>query len=138
MRKNIQTILLASLALVTTALAGGPALFQDLDLQNALHQAKAENKAVLVKFDATWCGYCRAMDARTFSNDDVEKSLEDFISIKVDVDTDRGRELARKYHVRGTPYITIFSPSGEMVYSQPGYQGPEAFQETLAKVNKKI
>jgi len=65
------------------------------ETSDALAKGRSEDKAVLVKFDATWCGYCRAMDARTFSNNDVESSLNDYISIKVDVDTEEGKALAR-------------------------------------------
>ena len=112
-------------------------MFQDLDLSEALAKAESEEKAVLVKFDATWCGYCRAMDARTFSNAKVESSLANFISIKVDVDTEAGKALARQYGVRGTPYIAVFNSAGKLIHSQPGYQGPDDFMRTLAAVEKK-
>jgi len=136
MRKSLFRIF-SFMLVANMAMAAGPAVFEDMNLSDALAKGKSEDKAVLVKFDATWCGYCRAMDARTFSNNDVESSLSDYISIKVDVDTEEGKALARQYGVRGTPYIAVFNSSGKLIHSQPGYQGPEDFMRTMAAVDKK-
>jgi len=128
-------ILSFSIVLLTNfALAGARDLFQPLSLDDALKQAEQNNKPVLAKFDATWCGWCRAMDVQTFSNKEVQASLQDYITIKVDVDTDAGKAIAQRYGVRGTPYIAIFQPDGSLSYSQPGFQGPKDFLTTLKEL----
>ncbi|MEP0264281.1 thioredoxin family protein [Dokdonia sp.] len=37
-------------------------------LENALTQAKAENKNVFVKYSASWCGWCKKMDRQMKSD----------------------------------------------------------------------
>ena len=111
--------------------------FTSLSFTNALAVGKEENKPVIVKFEANWCQFCKLMDANSFSDDKIMKILEDFIVIKVDVDTPEGRFLANKYRVRSLPILIGLNPEGKLIYRRAGYQSPEKLIKSHVAINEK-
>jgi thioredoxin-related protein len=77
------------------------------------------------------------MDENSFSDVSVIKKMEDFIAIKVDVETPEGRLLAKKYRVRGLPTLIGFNPEGKLVYRRAGYQSPETLTKSLSAIDEK-
>jgi thiol:disulfide interchange protein len=71
----------------------------------ALQQAPQENKIALVKFTATWCGNCQAIDATVFHDAKVVDALRKHgvVSLKADL-TDK--------HAPGEDLLTQLSPGG--------------------------
>ncbi|NOZ75122.1 MAG: thioredoxin family protein [FCB group bacterium] len=123
------------LVILTLAWAAEPAIYSDLSLKQALAEAQSTDKAVLVKFHADWCHYCRAMDKNTFSDATVEEGLRDYIVIKVNVDTPSGILLARKYKVSGLPTLVALDSDGNITYRQSGYQSPQQLLAALQSRN---
>ena len=49
--------------------------------------AQEEEKNMLVFAFATWCHWCKRMDDKTFSNDEIKSLIaNDYIAVKMDVD----------------------------------------------------
>jgi thioredoxin-related protein len=49
--------------------------------------AQEEDKTMLVFAFATWCHWCKRMDDKTFSNDEIKSLItKDYIAVKMDVD----------------------------------------------------
>lgn len=71
---------------------------QDFDRFIAVH------RPVVVKFEANWCGPCRALSPKLeqLSHDYAEKVLFG----KVDIDRDHA--LAQKHNVRSVPTLILF------------------------------
>lgn len=74
--------LFASIASTPAAFAGHPAasvskkkLEWRVDLPTALDDAAKQNKTVLLRFTAAWCGPCRVMDARVWTDSSVQNEL---------------------------------------------------------------
>jgi thioredoxin-related protein len=100
--------------------------------QQALDRAKEENKYLFVDAYTDWCGWCKVMDRNTFSNDTVGDHMNSrFVSVKIEMETDWGIDLAMKYGVRGFPTFLVFSPEGVLVQRIVGYQPPEQFLVSL-------
>ena len=113
-------------------------------------QAKKENKLVLLDFTGSdWCGWCKKLDAETFSKtefaDYAKKNL-----VLVEVDFPRSKEqaadlkaanqaLQSKYHVEGFPTLVALKPDGTVVWQQEGYLegGPAAMIAKLDEAKKK-
>jgi thiol:disulfide interchange protein len=84
------------------------------DLPAALADAAKQNKTVLLRFTATWCGPCRVMDARVWTDPTVQAELSaKHIIVKSDIDDEASQLLAQKYGVRGVPTLLLLDSAGK-------------------------
>lgn len=100
-------------------------------LQAAL--AAAKGRPVLVDFWAKWCVECHRMDVMTYDNPKVEKALQHFALIRVDITASdaASRDLLRQYHLFGPPAVLLINPQGTMVAQYEGYEGPDTLLQHL-------
>lgn len=100
-------------------------------LQAAL--AAADGRPVLVDFWAKWCVECHRMDVMTYDNPKVEKVLQHFALIRVDMTASdaASRDLLRQYHLFGPPAVLLINPQGTMVAQYEGYEGPDTLLQHL-------
>lgn len=91
------------------------------DIKQAVGQAKADHRPVLVVFGANWCPDCRALDLAMKSGRNAELIGKEFRVVKVDVGRfDRNVDVADRYGVplkKGIPAVAIVSPEGRPVYA---------------------
>lgn len=113
------------------------------NLEQALAQAKKENKAVLVNFTGSdWCIWCKRLTEEVFAKDEFESYANDNL-ILVKLDFPRKIEqsaetklynnnLAQKFGIQGFPTILLFNSAGKLVLTT-GYQpgGPAAYVNHL-------
>ncbi|MFA5344089.1 MAG: thioredoxin family protein [Kiritimatiellia bacterium] len=82
-------------------------------LPEALARADREQKPVFIDFWASWCKNCQAMDATTFRNAEVRKSLEGFVKVMVQAEHPNqspDRETLDAFGVIGLPTYVVFKP----------------------------
>jgi thioredoxin-related protein len=129
MKKNIRKkclllFLFLSLIHISSATHALSTEIQWQTYQNGIATAKSEGKKIFLHFYATWCGYCKIMDQKTFKDASVVQYLnENFIPIKVDAD--QQRELAMQYRVSGLPSNWFLQTDGEKIANRPGYISQE-------------
>ena len=100
--------------------------FTKADWTSVLAQAKTENKIVFVDAYTTWCGPCKQMSARVFTQAEVGKHFNaNFINVKMDMEGDVGRRLARQYRVMVYPTLLFVDGDGEVVHRSAGYQNAQ-------------
>ena len=126
--------LMVCLLLGGVAFAQGGVEFRDLTFDEALVKAKAEKKLVFVDCYTAWCAPCKAMAKDVFP----QKAAGDFfnprfISLKIDMEKDEGKELAQKWNIRVFPTYLILDPQGEIVYTSQGYIPAE---ELIRRMNE--
>lgn len=82
---------------------------------------------VLVAFNATWCGPCRAQAPI------IEKVADDYCGkVKVvTIDIDESTEVTRKYSVRSVPMCMVFQ-GGQKIGIQAGLTKRETLLKLLA------
>jgi thioredoxin-related protein len=92
--------------------------------------AKQEGKKVFIHFYADWCAYCKKMEKETLTNLSVIDSLNnDFIPVLVN--SDKERDLARDFYIRGLPSTWFVSETGEKISSLPGFITAEMLLNAL-------
>jgi thiol:disulfide interchange protein len=101
------------------------------DYSQALAQSKAKQKPLLIDFHAKWCAPCRLMERTTFKDAAVVKALEDFIALKLDVDTEK--VLADHYGIRAIPTIVVANFSGKTLLESDGYLGSKDFMKLMSE-----
>jgi uncharacterized protein YyaL (SSP411 family) len=121
---------------------------QWLDYGDALDKARKEDKHVLVDFYTSWCGWCKVMDSRTYSNPAIAAYLNDhFVLAKVNAEspkrfkvgegTKSGVELAREFDINSFPITWFLQPDGEKIDKIMGFVPPEKFQPVLQFVHER-
>lgn len=95
---------------------------------DALSEAKKQNKLIFVDIYTTWCGPCKIMSNQVFVTDKVgEKFNQSFVNFKIDAEKGEGIELAQKYLITAYPTYLFVHHSGELVYRSLGAMSAEKF-----------
>jgi thiol-disulfide isomerase/thioredoxin len=96
--------------------------FQHRPLAELLGQAQQEDKLIFVDAYTTWCGPCKMMDAKVFSDPKVGAVYnERFINAKFDMEKGEGKTIAKRYGVTAYPTYLFLNGMGELVHKGLGY-----------------
>ena len=96
-------------------------IFRQDDWQNVLMQAKAQKKLIFVDIYTTWCGPCKEMDKKTFTQTAVgDKFNARFINYKIDAEKGFGITLTKRYRVTSYPTCLFVDANENLVYKQEG------------------
>ncbi|RKR85268.1 thioredoxin [Mucilaginibacter gracilis] len=106
--------------------------------KEALKQGAAQNKYIFVDAYATWCGPCKMLKAKTFTDSRVAAFYnKNFINVSIDMEKGMGPQLAREWQMEAYPTLIIFSPKGKPVLGTVGFIQPDELlkfaQQALAK-----
>ncbi|MCK4648749.1 thioredoxin family protein [bacterium] len=105
-------------------------------LEEALRLAKKGNKLIMADFYSERCGWCHKLDRTTYTNPEVIKLSEKFISLKIDCARDQ--LTPAKYQIRGLPTILFIDSKGSVVHSIVGYRKAEDFILEMKKALEKF
>jgi thioredoxin-related protein len=121
-------LLLPALLLFTTVLLAQGIQFEKGNWDEILAQAAAEDKIIFVDAYATWCGPCKMMDAKVFTDERVGAFYNaNFVNARIDMEKNEGVKLARQYGVRVYPMFLFVDKEGQLVHQGLGYQPAEQF-----------
>ena len=111
--------------------------FRQDDWQNVVLQAKAQKKLIFVDIYTTWCGPCKEMDKKTFTDSFVgDKFNARFINYKIDAEKGFGINLAKRYNVTSYPTCLFIDANENPVYKQEGLlRAPDLLKEADMVLN---
>ncbi len=127
---------LISLLFLRADLSAQTTFIHEQDWESIKESAKNNRKMIFVDAYTDWCGWCKVMDEKTFSNEAIGNMMDQyFINVKLEMEKDElGIKLATKYAISSFPTYLIFNENGEMIYQTVGYQDPASFMTTLSKI----
>ncbi|MDO6429891.1 DUF255 domain-containing protein [Flavitalea sp. BT771] len=117
-----------------------------MSIEEAAGKLKQEQRPVLIDLYTTWCGWCKQMDKKTYSNKQVAQYLkEKFYPVKVDAETHaaiqwNGRTYQFNANYRANEFAlylahgqlefptTIIIPPGGEPQAIPGYMEPKELE----------
>ncbi len=103
--------------------------------KEALEQAKKEKKPILLDLFTDWCGWCKKMDASTYTDPDVIAISRKMVFLKLNAEKDPdGIELQNRMSVFSFPTTMVLDAGGEEVDRIPGYLTAEAFVKSVDRI----
>ncbi len=102
--------------------------FEHAPWADILTKAKAEKKIIFVDAYTEWCGPCKMMTAKVFSQSKVAEYFNDnFINVKIDMEKGEGLKLSEEYSVIVYPTLLFIDGSGTIVHRAVGYHDTDTF-----------
>ncbi len=90
--------------------------FLNNNLQSAITMAQSSNKLIFVDTYAPWCIPCKKME-KVFRDPQLSSYFNaTFINIRIDMDSEYGKEVHRKYDVIFLPTLMILDQDGRVKY----------------------
>nr|WP_315025867.1 redoxin domain-containing protein [uncultured Chryseobacterium sp.] len=111
--------------------------FQKIDLETAKKIAAKENKLIFIDLYTTWCGPCKLMAKKTFTDPTIgEMFNKNFVNIAIDAEKE-GIDLVKEFKVVNYPSFLFLDSRGKLVQYDFGYYNSTQFLEVGASVLKK-
>ena len=102
---------------------------------DALKQAAAQKKFVVVDLSASWCGFCRKMASEVYPDNEFVEFSRGQVFVRLFTDTNpEGDRLARKFGIRGFPTIIVLNPKGEEAGRLEGFRPAPALIRGLKAI----
>ena len=127
-----------------TQTTGGVHFERNLDWAQVIALAKNEKKYILLDCYATWCGPCKMMDKKVYTDDSLGELVnKHFIPIKLQLDSTKNdppevvrnykfaKEVHVKYNVTSLPTFLFFSPEGVLVHKGVGSRTINGFKRLV-------
>ena len=105
-------------------------------MAEAVKSAKESNKPVFVDVYADWCGACKVLENKVFTQEDVANQLNTKV-VPVRVDADQDRAFAAKHEIRALPTLMMLAPDGSVVWRMEGAPQAQQFLDMLQDALKK-
>ena len=104
--------------------------------KEAVAQATAAGRPVMIDFTADWCVPCRELKSFTFADERVRAKSGTFDAFAVDLTTAEPDELAAKqeYNVLGVPTVILIGPDGREKDRFTGFINADEFLTRLEKI----
>lgn len=132
----VGAILCLTMSLIAPAMASAEAAAEEatsiswLSYRQGREQASQTGKMLLINFTADWCRYCRKMKKETYTEPEVIAYVSEHF-VPVMVDTQKERQIATEYYVRGLPTIWFLTSEGERISNLPGFVDAPTYLQVL-------
>lgn len=107
--------------------------------KEALAKAKKENKKVMMDCFTTWCGPCKVLKSKVFT----DKTLGDFMNknyvcVAMDYENGEGPAIAQMYPVDGYPTVFFMDTNGKVKSKMVGVPPVSAAANVMLAEAKKL
>ena len=102
--------------------------------EEALARAASSNRLVFLEFWSDSCPRCERLGREALSAPSVVTELKDLICLRVDNESEPGKQLSTRYGVRGLPTLLFLGPDGSPRDGIVGYLPTNLFKRELARI----
>ena len=96
--------------------------FIEGDWNLAIQEAREQKKYIFLDAYASWCGPCRMLKRRTFTDKEAGAFFNaNFINVAVNMEKGIGPELSQRFQVDAYPTLIILNEYGKVVTFTEGY-----------------
>jgi len=100
------------------------------DLPSAHRASMATGRPMLIVFGASWCTYCRKLEAEVLAQPVLSKFINtNFIAVHLDFEKDR--RIAQVLEVKSLPTSVILNPEADLLGTIEGYVKAREYAEVL-------
>lgn len=128
----MKKLLLVFVGLLCSLVISAQTNFQELSLEKAREQARAENKPIFLDCYTSWCGPCKMMANEVFTlkaaGDYFNKN---FVCVKVDMEKGEGPTIGKQYGVDAYPTFLIINADGKLMHKLVGAMSLEELIENV-------
>ena len=118
-------------ACVVVSASGCAGRLWSYDLPSGVRRAQKERKLILVEFSRLNCPYTARMDVDVFPDPDVQRELEDFVLVRLDVNAHKAD--AARWNVTLTPTFLVARSNGSLLRRHDGALSADAFRRFLIR-----
>ena len=127
-------ISIITLLILNLTIFGQGVNFEHLSFDEALVKAKAENKLIFMDGYTSWCGPCKYMSEKVFTQEKAGEYFNPkFICVKFDMEKGEGPALAKRFEVKAYPTFLIIRPDGSVQHKIVGGGEVENFISRVEK-----
>ena len=109
------------------------------DLKTAKERAAREGKLIFIDFWASYCTPCKMMQEYTFTDPSVSEYVnENYIPVKIDVQSFDGIDLKNQFKVALLPTIIVLNSKGVQVGRHEKSMSASTFMETLKTYDRPV
>lgn len=147
-----KTLSIFALLLLGTGLASAQEEVKWYSIEEAVQLASQDPRVIVIDVYTDWCGWCKRMDATTFSNPEVAEFMNNnFYPVKLDAEGKEDIVIGDKtfkfvangrrgYHEMAAivtkgrlsyPTISYVDAQGKVLQAAPGYKTPDQFRVYL-------
>jgi thiol-disulfide isomerase/thioredoxin len=102
-------------------------IFNHSDWNNILKKAAEEQKLIFVDCYTTWCGPCKMMAKKTFTQEEVGNFFnKNFINVKLDMEKEPGLSLKTTFGVTAYPTLLVIDAKQNIIHKSVGALQKEA------------
>lgn len=135
-RLALVAVVTAGIGILSAPIQAAPAAGWHKDFEEAQKLARQLNRPLLIHFSAEWCGPCRRMDRSVLNSAAVLNHIAS-ATVGVKVDSDKRRDLVKKFNVRSLPTDVIIDGNGRVLAKSEGYQEQRQYLSQLARVESR-
>jgi thiol:disulfide interchange protein DsbD len=108
--------------------------------KQALLDAAASHKPVVIDFYADWCPICHELDRTVFSRPEIQAKLAQVVALRMDAtnqDDPQVQQILQQYDIEGLPTIVFLDSHGQEIKDSRviGLVTPQEFLQALAMFN---